>query len=120
MTEVFIMDEKKQIERIRAQYSEHTETDLEKLKSLDKKAKLPANIFAYVFGIIGALVLGTGMCFAMEVIGTGAMKIVGIIIGIAGIVMVSVNYFLWKKLVQIRKRKYAAQVLELSDKILHV
>lgn len=117
--EELIMDEKKQIERIRAQYNEHTETDLEKLKSPDKKAKLPANIFAYAFGIVGALVLGTGMRLAMEVIGSGAMKTVGIVIGIAGIAMAAVNYFLWKKLAERGKRKYASQILEQSDKLLH-
>ena len=65
------MDDRKQVEKIRAQYDAHTETDMEKLKRIDKKAKLPATIIAYIIGIVGALVLGTGMCFAMEVLGNG-------------------------------------------------
>lgn len=57
------------------------------LKKLDHRAKAPANIFAYTFGIIMALVLGTGMCLSMKVIGDGSsvMMTVGIIIGLIGI-----------------------------------
>ena len=32
------------------------------LRKLDAKAKLPATVFTYTFGIITALVAGVGMC----------------------------------------------------------
>ena len=51
------------------------------LKKLDKKAKLPATVFTYTFGIIASLIAGTGMCFAMQVIGSG---IAGVVLGIVG------------------------------------
>ena len=41
------------------------------LKKLDRKAKLPANVFAYTFGIVTALIAGVGMCLSMNVIGGG-------------------------------------------------
>lgn len=68
-------------------------------KEIRQKAKLPAEIFTYSFGIIGALVLGVGMCLSMKIIGgqSTLMEILGIIIGLIGIVMVGVNYPIYKK-----------------------
>lgn len=103
-------------ENIREQYTEKKKTKLHDLLELDRKVKRPAEIFAYVFGVIGALVLGLGMCLAMEVIGD--MMIVGIVIGVVGIAMVSANYFLYAKILASRKSKYAGEILALSNEIL--
>ena len=54
--------EMKTIERIRASYVQREVTKLDELKKLDKKVKRPAQIFAYVYGSLSSLVLGTGMC----------------------------------------------------------
>ena len=59
----------KAIQKIRSSYEEREITKLDELKALDKKVKRPAQIFAYVYGSISSLVLGTGMCLAMKVIG---------------------------------------------------
>lgn len=53
------------VQKIRTQYTEKENTQLDALKELDKKVKKPANVFAYTFGTIGALVLGSGMSLAM-------------------------------------------------------
>ena len=93
------------VQKIRTQYTEKENTQLDELKALDKKVKKPANVFAYTFGTIGALVLGSGMSLAMNVIEPGTyygitigenMMLPGIIIGLAGIAMVSVNYVIYK------------------------
>ena len=44
------------------------------LRKLDAKAKLPATVFTYTFGIITALVAGVGMCLSMKVIGSGGHR----------------------------------------------
>ena len=75
------------VEHIREQYAEKRVTKFDELKALDKRVKRPAEIFAYTFGVVGALVLGTGMCLAMKVIGD--MMALGIVIGVVGIGMVS-------------------------------
>lgn len=110
-------DEKFAVEQIRTRYVEHEGTKLDELKRLDRKAKRPAEIFAYTFGIAGALVLGTGMCLAMKVIGD--LMPLGIVVGCVGIVMVSVNYALYKKLLKRGKNKYGKQILELSDRLMN-
>ncbi len=89
------------------------------LQKLDRKAKLPANIFGYTFGIIGALIVGVGMCLSMQVIGpsTRASMVMGIIIGIVGLILVSVNYPLYKKIRENGKKKYAYEIMELAKQI---
>lgn len=86
-------------QNIASEYAPKDDSKIVALKKLDKKAKLPAEIFTYSFGIIGALVLGVGMCLSMKIIGDQStlMEILGIIIGLIGIVMVGVNYPIYKK-----------------------
>lgn len=115
------------VQKIRTQYTEKENTQLDELKALDKKVKKPANVFAYTFGTIGALVLGSGMSLAMNVIEPGTyygitigenMMLPGIIIGLAGIAMVSVNYPIYKGILNSRRNKYADKIIALSDQIM--
>lgn len=115
------------VQKIRTQYTEKENTQLDELRALDKKVKKPANVFAYVFGTIGALVMGTGMCLSMDVIEAGTyfgitvgenMMVPGIVIGLIGIFMVVINYPIYNKILASRRNKYAKQVIELSDKIM--
>ena len=105
------------IEKIRASYTRKERTKLDELKALDKQVKRPAQIFAYTYGTIGALVLGTGMCLAMKVLGS-AMAL-GIIIGLLGIAMSLTTYPLFKKFLKSRKDKYCEKIFALSDEILN-
>jgi CheY-like chemotaxis protein len=92
----------------------------EGLFALNRKVELPAYIFAYGFGIIASLILGLGMCLAMQVIGTGIpLMVLGIVIGIIGIALVSVNYPIFLAIMKARKKKYAEKVISLSDELLN-
>jgi len=105
-------------ESIAKEYAPKDNSKIVALRKLDAKAKNPANIFAYTFGIISALVLGTGMSLAMQVIGSGAVSmILGIIIGIIGIIGCCVNYPIYKKLLENGKKKYAYEIVELAREI---
>lgn len=115
------------VEKIRTQYVEKEHTQLDELKALDKKVKKPANVFAYVFGAIGALVMGTGMTLTMDVIQPGTYfgitigertMMIGILIGIAGMAMALANYPIYKKMLESRRKKYADQIMKLSDAIM--
>ena len=111
--------ERKIVEKIRQNYVQKTnrQTKLEELKNLDKKVKIPARVFAYIFGATGALVLGTGMCLAMEVIGN--LMPLGIAIGLVGIVMVCITYPSYKKILASRKKKYANDIIAKSNELLN-
>lgn len=111
-------NERNYVNKIVASYSEKEKNKLDELKSLDKKVKNPVNIFAYVFGTLGSLVMGFGMCVAMEVIMEGNMFF-GIIVGLVGIFLVTINYFMYKKMLDGRKRKYSDRILALSNEILN-
>lgn len=102
--------------------SEYAPKDASKvvaLRKLDRKAKSRANIFAYTFGAVMALVLGTGMCLSMKVIGDGSalMTAVGIAVGLIGIVGVGVNYPIYKRLLEKGKKKYAFEIIQLAREI---
>lgn len=106
-------------EKIAEDYAPKSTSKVIALKKLDRKAKRPSQIFAFTFGIAGSLILGVGMCLAMKVIGAGtlAAMILGSAIGIVGIAMVSVNYLLYKKLLEKGKKKYAFEIMELAREI---
>ena len=105
-------------EAIAKEYAPKDDSKLVALKKLDKKAKLPATVFAYFFGIISSLVAGLGMCLAMQVIGEGTvMLVLGIIIGIIGFSCCGINYPIYKKLLEKGKKKYAFEIVELAKEI---
>ena len=110
------------VQKIRSQYTEKQLTELETLKALDKKVKKPANTFAYAFGSVSAVVMGTGMSFVMtdlgDKLGLGDMMIPGIIIGIIGLVMALLTYPIYKKLLSRRKEMYSEEILRLSESLL--
>lgn len=112
------------VQKIRTQYMEKdsSEQNLDKLRALDAEVKRPANIFGYVFGSIGAIVMGAGMSLVMTDIGaqfgiSNPMPI-GVIIGIIGMAMAIVNYPIFKAILSSRKNKYADRILSLSEKIM--
>lgn len=110
------------VQKIRAQYTEKEYTSLDELKKLDAKVKRPVNVFAYIFGSIGAIIMGSGMSLIMTDIGKtlniADTMTIGIVVGIIGMLIAIVNYPIYKKLLASRRNKYASQIMELSDKII--
>ena len=105
-------------ESIAKEYAPNEHSKIIALKKLDAKAKRPATIFTYTFGIVSALVFGTGMCLAMRVIGNGlAGMLLGIIIGIIGMIGCGVNYPIYKRILENGKKKYAYEIVQLAREI---
>jgi len=105
-------------EAIAKDYAPRNNSKIVALKKLDMKAKLPATIFTYTFGIISALIVGIGMSLAMQVIGSGSVGMVaGIIIGIIGFVLCGINYPVYKRMLERDKSKYAYEIVELAREI---
>ena len=106
-------------EQLANEYAPKDTSKVVALKKLDAKAKLPANIFTYTFGIIMALVFGTGMCLAMGQIGSGTTGsfVLGVIVGVIGMVGMGINYPIYKKLLANGKQKYAYEIMELAKEI---
>lgn len=106
-------------ESIANEYAVKDTRKVVQLKKLDAKAKRPATIFTYTFGIVFTLIFGVGMCLSMKIIGSGSttMMVLGIIIGIIGIVGVSLNYPIYKKILENGKKKYADDIIRLAKEI---
>ena len=79
-------DQQFMAQKIRAQYMEKTPSALDALRELDARVKRPANVFAYTFGSISAVVMGAGMSLVMTdvgaVIGITAALVFGWIIAL--------------------------------------
>ena len=106
-------------EKVAAEYAPKQTSKIVALKKLDRKAKMGANIFGYTFGIVMALLFGVGMCFSLKVIGSGELweDILGYIVGIIGIIGVSINYFIYKKILAKGKQKYGNDIIALANEI---
>lgn len=111
------------VQKIRTQYTEKQHTELDELKTLDKKVKRPANLFAYLFGSLGALVMGAGMSLIMTDLSTALNlphpMLPGLVLGILGLLMALLNYPVYRALLASRRKKYAPQIIALSDKLSH-
>ena len=110
-------------EKIRTQYVEKQSTELDTLRELDEKVKRPANVFAYTFGSISAIVMGAGMSLVMTDIGVtlgiASAMVPGIAIGVVGMAMALINYPIYKGILDSRKKKYSQEILALSEKIMN-
>ena len=116
-------DQQFMAQKIRTQYMEKTPSELDALRELDARVKRPANVFAYTFGSISAIVMGAGMSLVMTDIGatigiTSALA-PGIAIGVVGLCMALLTYPMYKRILDSRKKRYAAEILSLSDKIMN-
>ncbi len=106
-------------EKLASEYAPKETRKVVALKKLDSRAKRPANVFAYTFGVVMALLLGVGMCLSMKVIGGGStlFTVLGVIVGVIGIAGVSVNYAIYRKLLESSKKKYSADIIALANQI---
>lgn len=110
-------------QQIRSQYTPKENTQLDELKALDKKVKTPANVFAYIFGSISAVIMGSGMSLVMtdlgSTLGIADSMLPGVIIGVAGMLLAIINYPMYKGILNSRKKKYADQILKLSETLIN-
>ena len=117
-------DQQFMAEKIRTQYMEKTPSELDELRELDAKVKRPANIFAYVFGSISAIIMGAGMSLAMTDLGDALgmtqmiAMLVGISVGVVGGILASLAYPLHQLVVKREREKIAPEILRLTEELL--
>ena len=118
--------EQEEIKAIRKKYAvqEKTEDKMEQLRRLDAAVTQKATSISLVFGVIGALILGMGMSLAMTDIGKiigllgGMAMLIGILIGIIGIVLVSVAYPIYNSIIKKEREKIAPEIIRLTDELM--
>lgn len=115
--------EQAELKRIREKYTETTETEdkLTRLRRLDASVTGTAQTVAIILGVLGALILGTGMSLCMTEIGSifGDMAmVVGIAVGVVGGVLVSLAYPVYNAIVKHRRKKLAPEIIRLTDELM--
>lgn len=118
--------EQDEIKAIRKKYAapEEMEDKMAQLRRLDAGVTQKASVISLVFGVIGALILGFGMSLAMtdlgEILGSyrEMAMLFGIIIGIVGIVLVSLAYPLYNRIVKKEREKIAPEIIRLTDELM--
>lgn len=106
-------------EQLVNEYSQKSASKVVALRKLDRKAKLPANIAAYTIGIVFSLVFGTGLCFAMGILGSNDVvsTAVGIAVGVLGMIGMGANLPLYRHLLKKGREKYAFEIIQLAKEI---
>ncbi|MBQ9113513.1 MAG: hypothetical protein IJY05_01165 [Clostridia bacterium] len=109
--------ERKEIESIRAQYTEKTvvqETKLEKLRRLNRQVTSAATMIALILGVVGVLIFGGGMSLVL----VKGIWIWGVLLGAVGAVVFGVAYPVYRWVFNRNKKKYGAEILQLSEELL--
>ncbi len=110
--------ENAEVQAIRRKYMPQQESKLEELKRLDRQVQSAGSIESLAVGIISSLVFGTGMCHAMQVLGSGmVVRVVGIVLGLVGVAGMLAAYPLHRKLYADMKAKLAPRILDLAQQL---
>ena len=105
-----------EVESIKRKYMPKQEDKLEQLRKLDKSAETPGTVVGLMLGIIGTLVMGTGMSCVM--VWTDSLFVVGIVVGLLGIVMIALAYPAYRIVTKKQREKIAPMILALSEELL--
>ena len=114
-------EQQKEIETIRKKYLPREEDKMEQLRKLHAIPTQKAQTASIAIGVIGALIMGTGMSLAMTEIGAalGSLaQVLGIVIGIVGMVLVARAYPIYNRVLKKERQKIAPEILRLSDELL--
>ena len=110
-----------EVEAIRKAYHPKEEDKMEQLRRLHSIPTQKAQAASLSVGIIGALILGTGMSLCMTELGAALGRlaiIIGVAVGLVGIVLVAVAYPLYNRVLKTQREKIAFEILRLSDELL--
>ena len=110
-----------EVEEIRNAYLPKEEDKMEQLRRLHAIPTQKAQAASIAVGVIGALILGTGMSLCMTDIGAvlgNLSLILGIMVGLAGIVMVAAAYPTYNRVLKKEKKRIAPEILRLTDELL--
>ena len=110
-----------EIEAIRQKYLPREEDKLEQLRRLHHSATKKAKAASIAVGVLGTLILGTGMSLCMTELGAALghlAMLVGILVGVLGLILVALAYPLYNSVLRSERRKIAPEILRLSEELL--
>lgn len=107
--------QQQEIESIRKKYLPKEEDKMERIRKLDREAERPGMIASLATGVIGALMLGIGMCCTM--VWGESLFVLGIFVGVIGSALIAAAYPLYKKVTRVQREKVAEQILALTNEL---
>lgn len=110
-----------EVENIRKKYLPPEEDKMEQLRKLHGSATKKAQAASISIGIVGSLILGTGMSLTMTDLGAGlgaAAMAAGILVGLAGMVLVALAYPIYNRVLKRERARIAPEILRLTDELL--
>lgn len=115
-------ERQQEIENIRKKYLPKEEDKMEQLRTLHHSATRKAKSASIAIGVIGALILGTGMSLCMTKLGAlldGHLgMVIGILVGLVGLVMVALAYPVYNSVLKKERERIAPEILRLTDELL--
>ena len=113
--------QRKEVEAIRKKYLPKEEDKMEQLRNLHYSATQKAQAASIAIGVIGALILGTGMSLCMTELGAALehfAMVIGVLAGLIGLVMVALAYPLYNCVLRKERQRIAPRILQLSEELL--
>ena len=113
--------QRQEIEAIRKKYLPKEEDKMEQLRRLHDSATQKAQAASIAVGVLGALILGTGMRLCMTELGAALGQltmVIGILVGILGLAMVAMAYPLYNSVLRKERKRIALEILRLSEELL--
>lgn len=107
------MDE---IKNIRDKYLPKEADKMEQLRQLDKSVTQKGTIVSLIVGVLGTLIMGAGMSLAL--VWTEDWLILGIVVGIVGMVVLSIAYPLYNSITKKERQKIAPEIMRLTDELM--
>lgn len=113
--------QRNEVEAIRKKYLPKEEDKMEQLRKLHYSATKKAQSASISIGIIGTLVLGTGMSLCMTELGASLghfAMLLGIVLGLIGLILVALAYPLYNSVLKKKRERIAPEILRLSEELL--
>lgn len=108
--------QQQEVENIRKKYLPPEEDKLARLRRLDESCTQKATALSLIVGVLGALILGVGMCCVL--VWGGVWFIPGIAIGLVGIAVVCVAYPIYNRVLQTQRKRVAPEILQLTEELM--
>jgi len=113
--------QQQEIENIRKKYLPRAEDKMEQLRKLHNSATQKAQTSAIALGVIGSLILGTGMSLVLTELGALAgdfAMAIGVVVCLIGMILVAAAYPVYNRVLRKERQRIAPEILRLTDELM--
>lgn len=105
----------REVQAIRNKYLPQAENKMDELKRLDRLVQGAGMTQSLSVGISGIILLGLGLCLAIQVLGN--MPVIGVILGLIGTAAILSAYPVYRSISEKAKKKYRGRILQLAEEL---